>query len=291
MELQLASMENVTCWAFRKLCLGATDAYTGIFSMNYLTNRHKAWKEIDTFPIMQQRQWIQVATSKESECKEFVGVMNKELNDDPEKDSAYGVQLNLSCPSPMIIKLGQGPALIKRSLKVVGLLKELLKQDRLKVSIKTRLGLNYRDIENEKIIKLFEELEKIDNPNFTQVVVHFKHASEPSFTGYDYSFLPRLAEFNIPIVINGGIKNYNDFLKITKNLHQKKRNNVVGFMIGREALKNPDCFIESSKILNGKEFKPRTKEEIKAEFQKNCTIHEPREIYLKKIPELCAWAK
>jgi len=56
METHLASMENITCWAFRKLCKGATDSYTGMLSLTNLVKRDNAWEEIDTYPIEGQRQ-------------------------------------------------------------------------------------------------------------------------------------------------------------------------------------------------------------------------------------------
>jgi tRNA-dihydrouridine synthase len=288
MEIHLASMENVSCWAFRKLCLGATDSYTGVTSMQYLITRSKAWKEIDTFSIPGQRQWIQMATSKEKECSEFLERLKKELVSAPEKDNLYGLQLNISSPSPNLINLGQGPALIKRPQKVASLVKELLKQDKFKVSIKTRLGLNYEELKEGKIFALLEELEKINDPNFSEIVIHFRHAREESFKDYDYSLLKRILEFKIPIVINGGIKNYNDFFNITKNFNTKT---IAGLMIGREALRNPDCFVETSNTLNKTNLKLRTKEKIKEEFGELCKEHEPREIYLRKIKELCEWSR
>lgn len=283
MDLHLASMENVSCWAFRKMFPGATDSYTGVLSMEYLIKRTKAWKEVDTFKIENQRQWVQLATCKEKECAEFLGRLSREIEAAPEKDNIYGLQLNLSCPSPNLIKLGQGPALIKRPKKVVSLINELLKQDKFKISIKTRLGLNYQELIDKKIFILLEELEKIKDPNFLEVVIHFKHAREESFKEYDYSLMDKILEFKIPIVINGGINNYKDFLRL------KKSKRIKGVMIGREALKNPDCFIEMSNALNNTSFKLRTKDEMKKEFEDYCIEHQPREIYLKTISSKCPW--
>src|SRR3989344_4703765 len=175
MELHLSSMENVTCWAFRALCQGATDSYTGMLSMNFLIRKNSAWKEVDMFKIKKQRQWIQVATSKEKECLEFIKQLNSELKENPTRDNIYGIQLNASCPSPEIIRIGQGPALIKRPTKVGNLIKELLKQDKFKVALKARLGLNPAEVQQRKVLSLFQELEKINDPNFTRITVHFKN--------------------------------------------------------------------------------------------------------------------
>lgn len=268
---------------------GATDSYTGIFSMEYLVKRNKAWREIDTFPIDGQRQWIQVATSKEKECADFLRKINEKFAEEPEKDNCYGIQLNCSCPSPNIIKIGQGPALIKRPLKIVSLVNELLKQNKFKVSIKTRLGLNEFEVRERKVFRLLEELEKIKDPNFTEVVVHFRHAKERSTDPYDYSALKEICDYNIPIVLNGGIKNYKDYNNIVKNI--SKRKNIKGLMIGREALKNPGCFAEVSNMLNCTLLENRNLEEINKEFKKLCEEHMPREIYLERIKNACCWNK
>jgi tRNA-dihydrouridine synthase len=289
MELHLASMENITCWAFRSLYLGATDSYTGVFSMNYLVKRHKAWREIDTYPILNQKQWIQVATSKESECEQFIKKIKDKFQEEPEKDFAYGIQLNTSCPSKNFICIGQGPALINKPKKVSNLLQTLLKQDKYKLSLKTRLGLSEQDIEKKSVVRLFEELEKINNPNFTQVVVHFKTAKQSSFTPYNYEFLKELTDFKIPLIINGGIKDYEDYLNIIKDLKQKNKETIKGFMIGREALKNPNCFIPISNNLNSTNLKLRTPEQLKEEFNQLLTQHAPKSLYLEKISRLCPW--
>lgn len=286
MELHLASMENVSCWAFRSLCHGATDSYTGMLSLNYLIRRNAAWREVDLFKIEKQRQWIQVSTSKEKECAEFIKQLKLELKENPLKDNVYGIQLNASCPSPAIIRIGQGPALIKRRTKVNNLLKELLKQDTFKVGIKVRLGLNPIEVHQRKVLSLFEEIEKIGDPHFTRVTVHFKHALDLSNTPYDYSLLKEMGSFKIPLIINGGIRSYEDFKSITGGLPMK---NIVGFMIGREALQNPDAFIDIHRSLDRESIPHRGLKIIGQEFEQLCTQHMPKSLYLEKIKKYCSW--
>jgi len=288
MELHLASMENVTCWAFREL-FHATDSYTGVLSLNYLL-RKANWKEIDLFPIPGQRQWIQIATAKESECQKFIERLLREQKENPEKHNIYGIQLNCSSPSRYLTNIGQGPALIKRAEKVSDLLKILLNQDKFRISVKTRLGLAEPEVMQGIIYRLFEEIKKTcaNHKNFSHIVVHFKHAREPSYTPYDYSMLKKLSEYGIPIVINGGINSYDDFSRISKNANKK---NIIGFMMGREALRNPDCFNESIKIFYNKSFPSRTHEQVKEQFENNCRIYPPKESYIKSIANYCPWAK
>jgi tRNA-dihydrouridine synthase len=269
MEFHLAPMENVSCWAFRKLCTNVSDSYTGMLSLNNLIRRNNAWREVDTFKIEEQRQWIQVATSKEKECKEFILKLNKI---EEEKKNIYGIQLNVSCPSKELIKIGQGAALIKRAKKVSSLVQELLNQDKFKIGLKVRLGLNKEEVKKRKIITLFEELEKIKDSNFSNVCVHFKHAQERSSTDYDYSILKDLIQFNIPLIANGGIRNNEEVEKFSK---------IKGIMIGRGALGNPNCF---SELIN-----LNLNRDIKEEFEENCKEHMPKPNYLETIKKYCEW--
>jgi tRNA-dihydrouridine synthase len=287
MEIHLASMENITCWAFRKLCNGASDSYTGMLSLTNLIKRNNTWEEIDTFPIEGQRQWIQVTTSKEAECSAFLKKLEEEIKKHPEKDNIYGIQLNASSPSPNLIRIGQGPALIKRVTKIGNLIKELLKQNKYKVGIKLRLGLNKLEVKQRKIFSLFSELEKIakDNPNFTNVTIHLKHAQESSSSEYDYSLLDELASYNLPLIINGGIRNSANISELVKSISPENRKNIKGVMLGRAALRNPDCFSEINNLLNDAPLIHRNLKEIKMEFNELCKKHMPRAVYLTMIKE------
>ncbi|MDP1729192.1 MAG: tRNA-dihydrouridine synthase [archaeon] len=289
MEIHLGSMENITCWAFRKLCNKATHSYTGILSLTNLVKRANTWDEIDTFPIKEQHQWIQISTSKEKECSKFLEKLEQHLKEHPEKNNIYGIQLNCSCPSPQLIKIGQGPALIKRSTKISNLIKELLKQNKYKIGIKLRLGLNEQEVKQRKIFALFKELEKIakDNPNFTNITIHLKHAQEQSPSKYDYSLLNELASYNLPLIINGGITSQEDIDNLMKTISPSNKKNIKGIMLAREALKNPNCFSN----LNNSTAPNRNPIELKNEFNNLCKQHMPKPIYLKTIQENCPWYK
>lgn len=282
MELHLGSMENITCWAFRNLFQGVTDSYTGVLSLNYILHK-KSWKEVDMFQS-NQRQWIQIATSSPEECKSFIERLQREKQEQPEKYNVYGIQLNCSCPSYNLIRLGHGPALIAKPQKVVAMLKEL-KKGPFKVGIKIRLGLNEQEVRQGKVFQLLSELERL---NLEHVVIHFKHAKEPSYTKYDYSLLKKISNYKLRIIINGGINSYQDFLRIAKDAN---KSSIAGFMMAREALRNPNCFIESSKILNKTNFQAKSNDEIKKEFEDNCKLHLPKQGYVNKIKEYCPWAK
>ncbi len=283
MEMHLSPLENVSCWAFRILCTGASDSYTGMLSVTNLVKRNNTWDEVDTFPISGQRQWIQIATAKETECYAFLKKLEEEIKKHPEKDKVYGIQLNCSCPSPQLIRIGQGPALIKRSTKVSNIIKELLKQTKYKVGIKLRLGLNETEVNQRKILKVCAELEKIakENKNFTNVTIHFKHAQESSSKEYTYRLLNEIASYTLPLILNGGIHTPEDSNKLIARIAPENRKNIKGIMLGREAMKDPTCFLE----MNGFQGTKKTVPEVKKAFENLCAQHTPKAIYLATLAE------
>jgi len=256
-----------------------------MLSLTNLIKRNNAWEEIDTFSIKGQRQWIQIATSKEAECSAFLKKLELEIQNNPDKDNIYGIQLNVSSPSPNRVTIGQGAALIKRPTKICNLVKALLLQNKYKIGVKLRLGLNSKEVKQRKIFAVLKELEPIarDNSNFTNVTIHLKHAMDSSSSEYDYSLLPEIASYNLPIVINGGIKNAADITKLIEMISPENRKNIMGVMVGRAALKNPNCFIEINRDLNNSKVTLRNNKELKSEFDLLCKQHKPKEIYLKNI--------
>lgn len=289
MDFHLASMENITCWAFRSLCKNASDTYTGMLSLSNLIKRNNTWDEVDTYFIPNQKQWIQVATSKESECIRFLEKLDEEIKKHPEKDNVYGIQLNCSCPSSNLINIGQGPALIKRPTKVINLLKALLSQNKYKVGVKLRLGLNALEVQQRKIFTILKEIEKLaqENKNLTNVTIHFKHAQESSKTPYDYSLLNEIASYALPIVLNGGINTPEDMNQLIESISPENRKNIKGIMIGRQALKNPNCFSQ----FTHSQAHIRNPKELKTEFSGLCAHHKPNPIYLDTIKEKSSWAR
>jgi len=249
--------------------------------------RNNAWKEIDTYALPGQRQWIQIATSKEADCTAFLAKLEEHLNEFPEKDHVYGIQLNASCPSPALISIGQGPALIKRATKMATLVNALLK-GRFKVSVKVRLGLNEFEAKQRKLVYLFSAFEKITHPNFSGVTVHFKHADQKSADAYDYTLIKDLCKFKVPMIVNGGIKSYVDFIRIIEGVDTSS---IKGFMVGRAVMENPDAIAMIRKEMDGTTFTPRSPAAIKEEFEMYCTMHEPAPKYVEKIRKYCPWAR
>ena len=150
------------------------------------------------------------------------------------------------------------------------------------------MGLNQQEIQQKKLLTLLEHLKKINNPNFTSITIHFKHAQQKSTEPYNYSMIKEIQKYGLSIIINGGIKTTTDFKEIIKNI---ALNNIAGVMIGRAAIQNPDALAKISNELCRTTLKNRSSKEIKQEFDALCKIHNPNQIYLETINKYCPWTK
>ena len=288
-QLHLAPLKNISCWAFRATAIGATDSYTHMINLrNLLSNKPNALKIIDTYPIPSQNQWIQILTKKIRDIAELPSYLKYFYSKYPERANIYGVNLNFGCPDPNVIGTGEGAALIKRTKHCMELIQAFLNSSdsqMFHISAKFRLGLNEQEMKYNKIIDFLELVKDLDDPRFAPTIIHFKHAKQSSVEPPHWEFLKDILNLNTPIIINGHINTPDDVKKIKENfsLKDKKKwkNLVAGYMIGRGAMKNLDCFqnfIHShSKIEN---------ENWKIRFQRNIKTQTPPKRFLSNFYEI-----
>jgi len=75
-----------------------------------------------------------------------------------------------------------------------------------------------------------------------------------------FQFLKKLSSYDLPLIINGGITSSEDIKRILKSIPLQNQKSIQGVMIGREALKNPNCFLEINQNLKSSSLKKRGKE-------------------------------
>jgi tRNA-dihydrouridine synthase len=217
-----APIEDISDNAFRTLCYrhGADMTFTEMIRVEGLAKRNAStWSRLDfhdNTPTI-----IQLMAGKDYSLKKFLSMFKPH-------ESFKGFNLNLGCPSPHIIKLGQGAAMIKRIAKTRRLL-DIIKKERYPVSIKMRLGLNKFEKDKKVYLNLIKE---VDADFF---VVHARFGSQTYADQPDYSVLPECVDTKKDIIANGDIttrQQIEDFKKI----------GLKGVMIGRAAVKNPAIF-------------------------------------------------
>jgi len=228
----LAPIEDVTGNALRTIChkYGADLTYTVMTRVEGLARMNKStWSRLefkDETPTE-----IQLLGVKEEHFKKFLA------NFKPHK-GFMGFNLNIGCPSPQVIKIGIGAAMIKRIAKVQKIAK-IFRAEGYNFSIKTRLGLNKYEREKKAYLNI------INNVDADYFIVHARDGSQSYNEPADFSVYQECVDTGRKIVANGDISNkeHIDMLKSVK---------VYGAMIGRAAVIDPGIFgrLKGEKILS-----------------------------------------
>lgn len=224
MEFQymLAPLENVTDNAFRELCAkhGCDLTFTMMARLSGIVRDNKSTtKKIQLLNDVPTQ--IQISGQKESELAKF-------LENYKPTAGFSGINFNLGCPSPELIKLGLGCALAKRISKVARMV-EMVKKYGYSCSIKMRLGGNQYEKQNKIYLNL---INGVDADFF---IVHARHGGQYYDSAPDYSVFPECLKTGKRIIANGDIDS-------VEKVELLKAMGVSGVMIGRAAIANPGIF-------------------------------------------------
>lgn len=231
-NLFLAPMLGFTNFAFRELIqeTAKINVFTEMISINALSKDSNYCKE-----------QIKIYNEKNL-FYQFFGNDEKKLNKSIENVLKHNtiefINLNCGCPASDIISQGAGSALLKRESKIYTMIKECKKEYDIPFTIKIRTGFDYPKHLN---------YEKLENIGLDAIFIHGRTKKQQYSGEIDLKFIKEVKEKSkIPIIANGNIHNSKDLKKYYEKTF------CDGFMIGREALKNPFVFEE---ILNNKHNK------------------------------------
>lgn len=220
----LAPMEDITDPSFRTIChkYGADLTFTEMVRIDPLSRNNAAtWSRLDvkdSTPVI-----IQLLGTNEPRLKKFLKMFKPH-------EGFEGFNFNLGCPSPQVIKLGQGCAMIKRISKTKKLV-NIIHDYGYNCSIKMRLGMN--KFEKEK--KIYLNL--IDAVPAKFFIVHARYGAQTYKEEPDYSVYEECVKTGKNIIANGNITT-------KEQVEYFKKINVKGIMIGRKAVNNPSIFNE-----------------------------------------------
>jgi len=215
-------MEDISDCVFRSLCHnhGADLTFTEMVRMDGLARNNKCtWQR--TILKSNTPAVIQLLGSKEQYLKKFLSRFRP-------SEGFKGFNLNLGCPSPNIIAIGQGCAMVKRVAKTKKLVMAV-KKEGYNVSIKMRLGLNRLEKRNKVYINL------LNNVRADFFVVHSRYGLQTYDSPADDSVYEECVDTGKDIIANGDIETID---KVTR----LRSMGVKGVMIGRAAVVNPSIF-------------------------------------------------
>ncbi len=235
-RLWLSPMESVSDFGFRKLCHGhgASLTFIEMLYADAIVRKNKASLELIDSYDPNIPTGIQLLASKPLTLKKALESIHKFPN-------LSVVDLNFGCPSPEVIRSGNGPALLKRSQRMTELLTVLKKHSPHPCGIKIRLGLNNADKKNKIYLRV---IEAANSAGLDYITVHPKTALESSQDPVDHAALQEIIDHAaIPVVGNG-------FVTDGKSAKKLLDMGCSAVMIARAAVGNPWIFEDINGYLD-----------------------------------------
>lgn len=237
--LLLAPMEDVTDQPFRLICkrLGADILYTEfVNSDGLIRNSEKTYKKM-LFSEEERPFGIQIYGGDENSM-EGAAKMADALNPDL-------IDINAGCWVKNVAGRGAGAGLLKDLCKMERIVSSVIKETKLPVTVKTRLGWDEHSI---KIVEVAKMLEGIGVQGLT---VHCRTRSQGHRGEPDYTWISKVKNaVKIPIIVNGSL----DSPEKIKTVFEET--GCDGVMIGRGAIDNPWIFADTKHYFSTGEVTP-----------------------------------
>lgn len=231
----LSPLAGYTDIAFREICskMGATEVVTEMVSCKGIVYEDRKTTDL-----------LKISPKEKNVIVQLFG-------DDPyymakatemvSKLGFIGIDINMGCPAPKIVKNNAGSALLDQPNLVYDIVKEVVRATNLPVSVKIRKGI--RGTES------LETAKRIAEAGASRITVHGR-TREEYYTGEaDWEYIGKIVEaLDIPVIGNGDIDSYE------KAINNIKVYGVKGVSIGRGAIGNPFIFEEIIKKNNEENY-------------------------------------
>lgn len=192
------------------------------------------------------------------------------------------IDINMGCPTPKIVKNGEGAALMINLPQAGAIIGEIVRAVRVPVTVKMRKGWNDED-------KTCIELAAIAEAEGASAVTLHPRSRSQFFSGYSDWEMIKIIKKNltIPVIGNGDIWSADDALKMMEET------GCDAVMIGRAALGNPFIFRETVELLeHGRRIPPPTIEERIAAAYKHLELacsYKGETVAIREMRKHLAW--
>lgn len=229
----LAPMEDVTDVSFRLICreLGADVVYTEFVNAEGLVRLNKRTHQKLEIVEEERPVGIQIyGASIESmvEAAKFAEQENPDI-----------IDINAGCWVKNVVGHGAGSALLKDPPYMQKMVKEIVDNVSLPVTVKTRLGWDHDSIE------ILDVAKRVEDAGAKALTVHCRTRAMGHKGDAEWDWIPKIKNVvNIPVVLNGNVLSAVDVKRAFDET------GADGVMIARGAIGNPWIFMEAKELLN-----------------------------------------
>lgn len=241
MKLEMAPLEGLTTYIFRNThakYFGKMDKYYTPFLSLHKEKEfsHKERQEI--LPENNAGLWVvpQVLTNS---AEDFLKASQKL------KDVGYEeANINLGCPSGTVVPKGKGAGMLAEPDRLEQFLEEVFDKTPLKISIKTRLGME-EETEWDRLLEIYNKFP------LEELIVHARVREDYYKKPVRWeAFAQTMEKSRCPVCYNGDIFTVEDYVALTRQFP-----NLHAVMLGRGLLRNPGLAEEIGEIVTTSSLK------------------------------------
>ncbi len=240
----LSPMEEVSDVGFRRLCYaqGAGLTWTEMIRASGIVRKNKATLDLIDTHDPDTLTGIQLFAVNERELAVALYRLEQLAHSSHRHFmNIRAIDLNFGCPSPDVIRIGAGPALLKRTSKMEAMFDKLAhwrKTTKLPIGAigaKIRLGLNQQEQDHKVYLRLVEPASR----HLDYLAVHARHAKQRSRDPVSWGAIGEIkAIARIPVIGNGDVAGEDDAQRMLA------QTGCEGVMLARAAIRSPWVFRE-----------------------------------------------
>ena len=226
--LILAPMASICNAPFRLLMeeLGAGGTVSELISCHGINYKNEKTLEMLRVDSREKNVGIQLF----GEDKESMAMAAQVAQD----QGAKFIDINMGCPVRKVVTKGGGSALLKNPQDLGPFFRRVIKDLKLPLTIKIRMGWDADQINADEIIHIAKE------EGINMVAIHGRTRAQQYTGTANWDYIEKLAEISpLPLIGNGDLHTPN---LVTKRLKQTR---CPALMIARGALRNPFIFLEA----------------------------------------------
>ena len=248
--LLLAPMEDVSDPPFRALCKeqGADVVYTEfISSEGLIRDAAKSMQKLDIYE-KERPVGIQIFGANLDSMLRAIEIVEETKPDI--------IDINFGCPVKKVVCKGAGAGILKDIPKMVELTKAMVKQTKIPITVKTRLGWDHNSI------RIVDVAERLQDVGCAAISIHGRTRAQMYKGDADWKPIEQVKNnprMFIPVFGNGDVNSPE------KALEMKNKYGLDGAMIGRASIGNPWFFNQVKYFMQTGKYKSQPSLEERVE--------------------------